>query len=344
MKYFITSSKDATVYDDHKSQNTGIDQILEVSKWRPDTGYDRISRAFIQFDFTEISKSISNGEITNPTFSLEMKSTKLRELPLEFDLEILPISHSWDMGLGKRQDNPLTVDGVSWLWTDASSSVSWSNEGGDFITSQTASFHYNQYTVDLNKDITNIVNNILNGALVNNGFVIKFPSASEADGNHYGSVNFFSSETNTIYKPKISVEWYDNSISTGSLNEVADTDDPFVTITNLKAEYKINNTYKFRLHSREQFPSLTFTSGSVHSVNHFLPTASKYSIVDNITDEVIVPFNSNTLLSVDSNGNYFKQTFKGWEAERYYRILFKIDDGDGDVSIVDKNLIFKLVE
>jgi len=118
----------------------------------------------------------------------------------------------------------------------------------------------------------------------------------------------------------------------------------FVTVKNLKKEYIEGNTYKFRLHTRDQFPLPTYTTGSVYQIINYLPTGSMYSIVDNVTQDTIVPFSNESKLSVDSNGNYFNQNFTGWEPERFYRIKFKIDNGDGSFQIIDKNHVFKLIE
>lgn len=336
MRIFVTSSKDATVYNDNKNQNTGIDQILEVAKFET-SEVSRVSRAFIEFDLDDVFQMTASGYITNPTYSIDMKSTKLRELPVDFDLKIEAIAREWDMGLGKRQDDPITTDGVT--WNSASDSVAWNNEGGDFKT-QTATYNYKQHTEDLFADVTALMEN----ESVENGFAIKFPDAMENDDVHYGAVNFFSAETHTIYKPKLTVDWDDSTISTGSLDEVSDTDNPFVTITNLKKEYKVGNTYKFRIHCRDRYPQLLFTDGSPYSEKYYLPTGSKYSVVDNVTGETIIPFGNSSKLSVDEDGSYFKLMFKGWEAERYYRIVIKVDDGDGDVSIINKNFVFKLIE
>lgn len=347
MRYFITSSKDATIYsgsyesintgsyfnteiNNITDQNTGIDQILEVINFKTDkNNLELISRALIEFDYT------GSGQLTNPTYSLQMYATELRELKKEFNLEVCRITSSWDMGLGKRQDNPITTDGVSWNWRDASGSLSWN--GGNIDTGTTSSFEYKQKIVDLNADITDIVSS-------SNGYIIKFTDSAEASSLDYGAVNFFSSETHTIYKPKLVVEYNDsdNSNRTGSISTIS-ADNSFITITNLRKEYTVDETYKFELFGREEYPSLTLTTGSVYSVNNYLPTASEYSIVDNVTEDVIVPFGVNSKISSNSTGSYFRQNFKGFEAERYYRILIKLNDGN-NISIVDKNFVFKLVE
>lgn len=342
MRYFVTSSKDASIYTDYQNQNTGIDQILDLFKYKT-SEVDKSSRVLIEFDFTDVSDSIVAGTITNPTFSLHLTTTTLRELAYDFDLKLHPLSGSWEMGLGKRQDSPKTTTGVSYTYKDQLNGTAWSGSGADYYTTPSSSLNFGQSTTNAVFDITEIVNSYLTGSIPNNGFIVKFTDAEENDSNNYGEINFFSSETNTIYRPRVVVEWDDSSVVTGSLSQTND-DDVFVTIKNLKKEYKVDTQYKFRLHSRNQFPTLTYGTGSVYSQTSYLPTGSMYSIIDNVTKDVIVPFGSTTKISVDSNGNYFNQNFKGWEAERYYTILFKVDDGTGNYQLVDKNFTFKLVE
>jgi len=342
MRYFVTSSKDASIYTDFKNQNTGIDQILDLFKYKTDT-IDKFSRVLIEFDLTDVSNSVVNGTITNPTYSLDLKTTTLRELSSDFTLECAPISQSWEMGLGKRQDNPKTTTGVSYTWRDELSGSAWASEGGDFITTTTSSLSFGQKSTDVSFDVTNIINSHLDGTIPNYGLVVKFPTSLENDTTNYGEMNFFSSETNTIYRPKLRVEWDDKSLVSGSLTQITD-EDTFVIVKSLRKEYKVENQYKFRLHVRDMFPTLSYSTGSVYSTTGYLPTGSMYSIVDNVTNDTIVPFGSNSIISIDSSGNYFNQNFKGWEAERYYRILFKIDDGTGNHQLIDKNFVFKLVE
>ena len=342
MRYFVTSSKDASIYTDYPNQNAGRDQVLDLFKYET-SEVAKSSRILIEFDFTNVSQSIVDGVITNPTFSLDLKTTLARELGSDFVLSVHPISQSWDVGLGKRQDNPKTTDGVSYRFRDILNGSNWDTSGSDFLSTPSASLVFGTETNDATFDITNIVNSYLDGTITNYGLLVRFSGSYETDGVNYGEINFYSSETNTIYRPKIIVEWDDKSFVTGSLTEITD-EDTFLTIKGLKREYKANTQYKFRLHTRSMYPTLTYTTGSVYSSVNYIPTGSMYSIVDNVTDEIIVPFSSNSQLSVDSSGNYFNQNFEGWEAERFYRILFKIDDGTSNYQIIDKNFVFKLVE
>lgn len=342
MRFFVTSSKDASIYSDFQNQNTGIDAILDLFKYKT-SEIDKHSRILIEFDYTNVSSLLSNGTITNPTFSLDLSTTRLKELGSEFVLVTHPVSQSWDMGLGKRQDNPKTTTGVSYTYRDYLSGSAWDTNGGDFNDDYSSTQTFNTRTENISFDVTDIVDAHISGTIPNYGFIVKFSGSYETDADNYGEINSFSSETNTIYRPKLTVKWDDSSIVTGSLTEL-NNEDSFITVKSLRKEYQVDKKYKFRLHVREQFPTLTYGTGSVYSTVSYLPTGSSYSIVDNVTEDVIVPFDDNSTLSVDSNGNYFNQDFTGWEAERYYRILFQINDGTDLYQVVDNGFVFKLVE
>ena len=133
MYYYIYADKDATIYSgstDNKLEstnvdelNTGLDEILEIDKWNAGTGLNpvvntkSVSRVLLQFDLSDVSKSVSDGTITNPTYSLKLYSTEqTTEIPLSYDLHVHPLSSSWEMGIGQKNDNPITSDGVTWYW------------------------------------------------------------------------------------------------------------------------------------------------------------------------------------------------------------------------------------
>ena len=73
MIYRIYWQKDSTIYENNirKAQNTGLDEILEVTKIFSEDGSTFIgnSRILTQFDLAEISKSIADGTITGTPFT-----------------------------------------------------------------------------------------------------------------------------------------------------------------------------------------------------------------------------------------------------------------------------------
>jgi hypothetical protein len=128
MILFYTASKDASIYLQQPYQNTGIDEILEISKVYYGDTRDN-SRILIQFDLNNISKSLVDGTIDANTFtaSLELKITEANEIPAKFSIEAYAISGSWEMGTGTRFDN-LTTNGTSWYYRNGdNTSTHWYN-------------------------------------------------------------------------------------------------------------------------------------------------------------------------------------------------------------------------
>ena len=74
-------------------------------------------------------------------------------------------------------------------------------------------------------DVTPIMNKWLDGTYPNNGFIVKRSGSfgntdtntDEGSQDRLGNFKFFSRQTNTIYPPKLEVEWYDTKWNTGSL-------------------------------------------------------------------------------------------------------------------------------
>ena len=135
MIYRIYGQKDSTIYENstRKAQNTGLDEILEVSKIFSEDGNTFIgnSRILTKFDLLEISQSIQSGEIINsPKYKLNLTSTQASEVLSEYTLEVYPVSQSWNEGNGQYMDSPLNTNGNSWerrsvnsLWATDKASV-----------------------------------------------------------------------------------------------------------------------------------------------------------------------------------------------------------------------------
>jgi len=234
-------------------------------------------------------------------------------------------------------------------YTDIYYEAKWvTNQGGG--TWYTASFgsgvHYKQsftkYTDNLNVEVTDYVNEWLDGTRTNNGLIIKKTNGDESSTRKLGSIKFFSSDTNTIYPPTLEVRWDDSSFVTGSL-EALDTDDMIVYVKNLGTEYKESSKGKIRVYGRERFPARTFSSTSNYTLVKYLPTTTYYSVVDAETEQVIIPFDTNyTKVSCDSTSNYFNFWFNGLQPERFYKFVFRVDQ-NGTTRYFDDNFYFKVV-
>ena len=116
-----------------------------------------------------------------------------------------------------------------------------------------------------------------------------------------------------------------------------------MTLRNNKQEYRVEEEIKFKLNVRPLYPTRKFvTSSNYLDVNYFT-SESYYSLLDYATEETIIPFDSNTRLSANSEGMYFTLYMNGLEPERYYKLLFKHTNNDG-ITVFDNDYYFKIVK
>jgi hypothetical protein len=356
--YFLTASKDASVYLQQPDQNAGLDEILEVSKVYYGNIKD-VSRALLQFNVANFSSSLSNGSVGFEEATLIMRETDSEELPLDFTINIHPVSASWEMGNGTRFDD-ITTSGVTWNYREGDSSDRWVNnvvngsivfapnstgsfagKGGVWYSNLSSTQNFSYKTQDINANITSIFQAWLSGSIDNDGLIVKHTNAVEEDTNDYGILRFFSKETNTIHQPKVRIGWDDVSFTTGSLTELT-SENIKVGIKNFKKEYKVNTTPKLRVVGRDLYPIKTFSSTAQYGISKFLPTTSYYQIRDYHSDDIIVPFSNYTKLSCDSTGNYFNLNLSNWEVDRVYKVEFKITI-DGVDNFFDEDYTFSVV-
>ena len=356
--YFLTASKDASVYLQQPDQNCGLDEVLEVSKVYYGNIKD-VSRALLQFNVDNFSSSLSNGDVGFEEATLVLRETESEELPLSFTIDINPISSSWEMGNGTRFDD-ITTSGVTWNYREGDSSDRWVNNvvngsivfapnstgsfagrGGVWYSNLSSSQDFAYKTKDINADISSIFQSWLSGSIQNDGLIIKHENSVEEDTNDYGILRFFSKETNTIHQPKVRIGWDDVTFTTGSLTEL-DSEEIKVGIRNFKKEYKVNTTPKLRVVGRDLYPTKTFSSTAQYGITKFLPTTSYYQIRDYHSNDVIVPFSDYTKLSCDSNGNFFNLNLSNWEVDRVYKIELKITIGGVDYFF-DEDYTFSVI-
>jgi len=386
MHYFIFPDIDTTLYQASSSKNTGLDEILEVQKNMKSDGTNiKVSRILIKFDLSYISQSIVRGQIVNPKFYLNMYDANPTDLSYSQSLWAWPVSQSWVEGEGFDMDNPTTTQGASWayktgaeeedFWESAPASSSFTNEqGGTWHDEVYASQSFFWSTGDMRMDVTPIVNKWLDETYTNEGFIVrrsgsikvtdngvtvKSGSGDEGNSDHLGNFKFFSRQTNTIYPPKLEVEWFDTKWSTGSLSPLSSTDieDLQFYMKSLRPEYKEKSRVRFRVVGRERYPTKSYSNTSSEFLTaKYLPSGSidsiggdgaYYSVIDDQTGDVIIPFGTGSLISCDSTGNYFNLWLDGLQAERYYKFEFKVVSGSNTdeetVQYFDDDFSFKVV-
>ena len=354
MIYFLTASKDATLYLQQPNQNTGLDEILEISKLYYGNIKDT-THTLIKFDVGYLSSSLSNGSIKLSEGTLILKETQSDEIPLEYTIYANPVSQSWQMGVGNRFDE-ISTAGVTWNYREGDSKLDWlvdnfapnttasinNGVGGVWWTNYESTQNFNYQTADIEMDVKSILRAWMSGSIVNEGFILRHSIDKESDTEDYGQLKFFSKETHTIYQPKIRIGWNDQTFTTGSLTELI-SENIKISVSNIKSEYKLNSIPKLKVFGRELYPLKTFTNVFAYNDIKYLPQTTYYQIKDITSDDIIVPFSDYSKVSCDSTGNYIDLNLSNWEANRTYKIEFKIEQ-NGSFQYFDDNIIFSVTK
>ena len=162
-------------------------------------------------------------------------------------------------------------------------------------------------------------------------------------------LKFFSRQTNTIYSPKLELRWDDHLPATGSntgslqpLNLSGQVENYLYRLHSREA-YKETETVKFRFGARKRYIDKSFST-SIQSISgsYFTEGSAFYSIIDMATNEDIVPFSAYTTMSCDPISPYFTQDLNGFEPNRAYKILIKVNHDDNQTLIYDDDFEFIL--
>ena len=369
MHKFYTSSYDASIYLQQPTSNAGLDPILEIGKLYYGINKD-IQRTLIKFDVNPISSSIASGEITGSWKAyINLKSANSTGLPLEYTIYANAVSESWDMGQYLRFETSASIylpsssvqQGVSWRYRNGikkwqentiggtavytnGTTGSANAEGGVWYTASQASQSFSYQPDDIRMDITELVNRWISGSFVNNGLLLRHGLRQEEDSLEYGSLKFYSKETDTIYEPKLEILWDDSIFNTGSLSTVTGSAEEGykVVLTNLKNEYSKDSKVKIRVKGRDKYPLKSFGTTFAYDQSKYLPTTTYYQLEDYITGEILIPFGNYTKVSCDSTSNYFNLDLSTFPIRRNYRIKIKIVE-NGISTIIDDKFVFEIV-
>ena len=330
----------------------------------------------IENKLTGVAKSINEE---NLQIDLQLFSTEHKSIPLDHIIEVYPLSQSWSEGTQRYNGNPPSIttgsyqsaNGATWVYRSESTSSKWVTSS--FGTGATGSYNLQAgggtwYTgsifkgnqdifapeddLDLNINVTKIIQKFSASyyqnadyptGLTNHGFMIKKPSTTEEDNFGAGYLQYFSSNTHTIYPPKLTFRWDDSSYTNYGVAKTLSSGDIFLELHNNKASFQRKSKQRFRLTTRKRYPDRTFTTESNYLDIQYLPATSYYSVRDAETNEVIIPFDTNyTKLSANSDGMYFDLHMEGLQPERYYKLMFRSDNNEG-IQIFDEDYFFKVV-
>lgn len=330
MRTIIFPLQDTTLYSEFPTRNTGFDEIIEVGK----SGIsNEIIRSLIQFDLSSVGALPSGSK-----FELNMYAAFADTLQNQQIVEVRPVTESWVGGSGYyAQDIIQDTDGATWI--NRKNGINWT-VSGSALADTSASVTLNRPLTDLTIDVTSLVTAWLGGE-PNNGFLLSFPSASEADTTNKGILRLFSNETHTIFRPHLALTWDDQQYVTGSLSAYPSSS-LLVAPATLRPTYRVGETVRVDLAVREQLPTKSFsTVFTAYEGNRYLPSTAYFSIVDELSGTTIIPFGESSKISCDGNVSYFKFTVQNMYPLRYYRVRIKVDH-NGLSEIFDAGHIFKV--
>lgn len=193
--------------------NSGRSEILELFVLTSSQSSRGVSRVLLNFDISQISSSIASGDI--PSSSVEYRlilkhAPSYETVPASFDVIVHPLSSAWDSGNGLSMYDEGRKDSGYSNWVNATSIVPWVTPGTDFISSVSASQHFDSGFEDLNLDISNIMNAFLTGGIPNNGIIVKFPTPYETGSQDFYVKKFFSQHAVVPERaPRLEARWSD---------------------------------------------------------------------------------------------------------------------------------------
>lgn len=327
--YKIFPSKDTFINQKYPTENYGRDEILEISNVG---SYNRMS--LIQFDDEDLSliNALSNGNFTS---SLKLYLSNANNVSEKCLIDILPVLQNWEMGTGRTLDLPNPKNGSCWNYSIGQ--TPWLDfDAVDPLTICSQSFSY-QKTLDINSDVTPIVNSWINNDIPNNGIILKHNISSSLNVD----LKYFSIDTHTIYPPHLEFYWPDTEYSS-SLQTI--TSGEFVSnIINVRNNYNQDESITFYINNRDKYPTRSFQTSSVYLDNKILPEETYWALKDYKTNEIIIDYHEvGTKVGANDYGNYFKIHFNGLQPQRYYQILIKTTIQSNEVVISNSKNTFKL--
>ena len=319
------AEKDTTLYEKYPNQNTGIDQILELTKIASGSRLDGViqaktynTRILLDFgtEITSLSQSIvdggtphlNQGNVTSASVYLNLHAMEASDIQHNYSIHAYNVSESWDNGNGLYTDTPLTDIGSSWYnksGDNVSTPIPWNTGsaesvtdgvgatisvgGGTYRTTTTSSQTFINTSPDIRMDVTAIIKDIIASGVPNHGIMIKRNANDERSGENLGSLKFFGRESHTIFVPRLEVCWDDVTPGTGNVEVNTISTNTYVPyIKNIKSEYRTNEIARFWVGVRPEFPTKTYQTSSFYMTTDRLPVSSSYSIYDSVTNDVII--------------------------------------------------------
>jgi hypothetical protein len=210
-KYF--ANKDNTITNAFRSNlqtrgtgaNMGSSDVLEVFSiyGQASSGSTELERILIDFPVDSIIADRAAGTIPATgkiSFYLNMYNARHNQTtPRSATLVVAPISKFWQEGTGLDMDEyrDVTNNGIGSNWINASSTGTWTREGGDYLSTLNYSQTLPIGNEDIKIDITTLVESWIAGTTDSYGLGVHLTSSQEA----YFSNSAGTDQNSQLYNP-----------------------------------------------------------------------------------------------------------------------------------------------
>jgi hypothetical protein len=336
---------------------------------------------FVDSEINDVITNLVNGASWDAYFKLFIATAQ--GIVEDSTLEVWPAAVSstpsigWNNGTGTYLDQPLTTDGACWespffaegnawpintlTYSTGSFNATYSVPGGGAWYTSSNGTNYTLVTEsfdvrtvkDINVKVTDIVTTwyshsigITGSNIPNQGFLIKWENNIEFNPNKLVQpvMQYYSVDTNTIYPPQLEIRWNDFVWETGSSGiEVLSQPNLKISLAENPGTFFPESINRFRLNVTQMYPPVVWTTSSLYTIQHYLPSGSSfYAVKDLDTNEYVIEFSEYTKISADTTSSYFDIYMNGLEPERYYKVLVQVTAG-GSTTVYDDKYYFKVV-
>lgn len=319
------ANKDATITNAFKpnlinratGSNMGASDIMEIFSiyGQATTASAELSRALIQFPvMTDLSASRDNLDIPasgSVKFFLRLYNAEHAEtLPSDFSLTVAAVSQSWTEGVGLDMETYLDIGPAN--WDTASTDVTWTTAGGDYLNGAgdvVKNPNFIVGTEDIELDITDITEQWLNNTVPHNGLGIYLSSSFEASSSSnltgsarsYYTKKFFARDSEFFFKrPTIEARWDSSNKD--------DAGNFFLSSSLMPSESNLNSVYLYNVVGGQLRDIPGVGTGNI--------TASCYNALSNNKDAITLPVGGDVVASGDVN------VTGGWQATGIYSASF----------------------
>jgi hypothetical protein len=291
--------------------NAGASEILQVFKtYNP----YQVANSLITFASGGIS-SMTGSYTGSITWRLVLSNVETENPNAgQFDIEIIPLSQSWNEGKGHDLDYWTDLGNANWI--SSSVGVTWANAGArPSSSSVSAVAHFDEGHENLDVDVTSMIGQ------VPYGFLLGISSTLLADPNDYYMKAFRSRQTHfQQYRPYLEARWNDASGSYGSsFVDIVDSSGVLVGgVYDLESVYDRSENPVLHTYFRPRDWNAAVVSTGSTDVTGTILTRAFYRVVDNVSNDVVIPFGTGTSpssavfsptaytqLSYNDAGNFF---------------------------------------